>query len=86
MGIGLAVVQPQSCSYDADHGALMRLAGIPCDQGDHMRGPCPFYAAIDTGATRTLCSRRLAELPFGKWQPNDVKVLNCLMVRWSNMM
>ena len=73
MGVGLAVAQPQSCSFDTDHIALMRLTGIPSNQGAHTRGPCPFYAAIDTGATRTLCSRRLAELLFGIWQPGDVK-------------
>ena len=73
MGVGLAVAQPQSCLYDINHVAVMRLTGIPSDQGGHMREPYPFYAAIDTGATRTLCSRQLAELQFGIWQPSDVK-------------
>ena len=33
------VAQPQSCSYDTDHAALMRLIGIPSDQVGPMGDP-----------------------------------------------
>ena len=32
-----------------------------------------FYAAIDTGATQSLCSRQLAEQLFGEWKPTGKK-------------
>ena len=51
-------------------------------------GPYQFYAAIDTGATRTICSRRLAEVLFGKWLPCDeksFKMFNGDLVRYEVM-
>ena len=51
----------------------MKLVGVPRDQGGHTGGPHQFYAAIDTGATRTICSRHFAEVLFGKWLLCDEK-------------
>ena len=49
---------------------LMLLTAVKHDNGGQTCERIPFYAAIDTGATRTLCSRDLAQKLFGHWNPN----------------
>ena len=75
----LATARQQFCFNNLDQVALMKLVGVPRDQGGHTGGPHQFYAAIDTGATRTICSRRLAEVLFGKWLPCDEKSFKMLI-------
>ena len=55
---------------DEDDGneqvCLMLLTAVKHDEGGKTCERIPFYAAIDTGATRTLCSRDLAQKLFGQ--------------------
>ena len=50
---------------------LMLLTAIKRDHTGYVCGRIPFYAAIDTGATRTLCSRELGEQLHGGWLPDS---------------
>ena len=49
---------------------LMILTALPTDD---QKETLMFYAAIDTGATQSLCSRRLAELLYDKSMPVGCK-------------
>ena len=59
---------------DEDDGSeqvcLMLFTTIKHDNGGQTCERIPFYAAIDTEATRTLCSRNLAQKLFGYWNPD----------------
>ena len=59
--------------HDEDDGneqvCLMLLTAIKHDERGQTCEQIPFYAAIDNGATRTLCSRDLAQKLFGYWNP-----------------
>ena len=84
----VATVGQQFCLNDLDQVALIKLVGDSHNQGGHTGGPHQFYAVIDTGATRTICSRRLAEVLFGKWLPCDeksFKMFNGDLVRYEVM-
>ena len=48
----------------------MLLTAVKHDKGGQTCERIPFYAAIDTGAMRTLCSRDLAQKLFGHWNPD----------------
>ena len=50
---------------------LMLLTAIKRDHTGYVCGRIPFYAAIDTGATRTLCSRELGEQLHEGWLPDS---------------
>ena len=52
---------------------LMVLTAITRDGSGDVRERMKFCAAIDTGATRTLCSRKMAERLFHTWQPSECK-------------
>ena len=48
------------------------------------RTPC--YAAIDTKATQTFCSRDLAQKLFGQWYPDDhqkYRMLNGQLIKYE---
>ena len=50
--------------------------------------PFTFYAAIDTGATVSMCSRNLAECVLGKWTCNthrEYKMFDGSIVRYQAM-
>ena len=53
--------------------ALMILTAVTRDDRNCISRRHKIYAAIDTGATLTLCSRNLAEKLFDEWKPDDVK-------------
>ena len=50
---------------------LMLLTAIKRDHTGYVCGRIPFYAAIDTGATRTLCSCELGEQLHEGWLPDS---------------
>ena len=49
---------------------IMRLTAVRRNDRGGICERIPFYAAVDTGATRTLCSRDLGEQLF-RWSPTD---------------
>ena len=56
-----------------EHVDLMVLTAIKRDGSGDVRERMEFCAAVDTGATRTLCSRKTAERLFHTWQPSECK-------------
>ena len=50
---------------------LMLLKAIKRDHTGYVCGRIPFYVAIDTGATRTLCFRELGEQLHKGWLPES---------------
>ena len=66
----------------------MLLTAIKRDDRDQTCERIPFYAAIDTGATRTLCSRDLAQKLFGHWNPDghqQYRMFNGQLIRCEVM-
>ena len=49
---------------------IMSLTAVVYGDNGKVRKIIPFYAGIDTGAQRTLCSKHLAE-QTGGWDPDD---------------
>ena len=52
---------------------LMLLTAIKDGNAKQVNNRVKFYGAIDTGATRTLCSKDLAEQLFGKWKSDSIQ-------------
>ena len=52
---------------------LMVLTAITRDGSGDVRERMEFCAAVDTGTTRTLCSRKMTERLFHTWQPSECK-------------
>ena len=50
---------------------LMVLTALTRDGSGDVRERMKFCAAVDTGAPRTLCSRKMAERLFHTWQPSE---------------
>ena len=63
---------------------LMELTAIAQDNEMNAEHRITFYAAIDTGATHSLCSRDLAKQLYGEWsfsEYRDYKMFNGTIMR-----
>jgi len=59
----------------------MKLAEFPLNPGSYTGGPCMFFAAIDTGATRTLCHADSLKHYVANGSHAKSKVLSCSTVK-----
>jgi len=57
----------KKANHDDSRIGLMRMTANRRSIFGNIDGHVNFYGAIDTGATRTLCSKSLAEELFGEW-------------------
>ena len=69
----VGLVKTKDHSKEKERIAIMILTVVGKDHEHCIKSRNRIYAAIDTGATSTLCSRDLAETLLERWEPDGEK-------------